>query len=421
MRLFVGTFESSGMTTDLADAFGRLGHPATTAMSEAYAWFAHCEYHFDVSRDIWEVDWERLARAVEHERPPKKIGPRSTPEQRLHWLLSEHDVFVYVYNSLWPFSPGPPRWRGAGREFPLLKKLKKKIVSLHIGPDVRHASAYDQQLASLGGPGASMKTLYPTWATDKLARPLRNLRYAELYSDVIVSQPNQAGLAIRPYTHFFAPINLSRVRAEIPKREVPVVLHAPSRRDIKGTPEVMQALDELEREGVKFERRFLEGRPNPEVLKEVANSDVVIDQLHLPMHGRLGVEAMAAGCALATCNRQDWEPMPAQRPIWHIDVANVKTQLRTLLTDRALRVKLARAGRQHVERHHGHVAVAKRILAALERPILDHHPTFFARHYRLEGGEKVPERLRRMTAKVARLHGLPDGVTLDNLRERGLA
>jgi hypothetical protein len=421
MRILVGTFESSGMTTDLADAFGQLGHPATTAMSEAYAWFAHCEYHFDVSRDVWDVDWERLAVEVERRPPPRRIGPRSTPLQRLHWLLAEHDVFVFVYNSFWPFSPGPPRWRGAGREYPLLKRLGKKIVSMHIGPDVRHASAYDQELAHLGGPGASMRTLFPSWATDKLARPLRNLRYAELYSDVIVSQPNQAGLALRPYQHFFAPINLSRVRAKVPGREVPVVLHAPSRRDIKGTAEVMSALDELEREGVRFERRFLEGRPNPEVLKEIADADVVVDQLHLPLHGRLGVEAMAAGCALATCNRADWEPFPATRPIWHIDVANVKSRLRTLLTDRALRVRLAREGRRHVERHHGHVAVARRVLDAIDAPIVDHRPTFFARHYRLERGERVPERLRRLTAQVARRHGLPDGVTLGNLRERGLA
>jgi hypothetical protein len=421
MRLLVGTFESSGMTTDLADAFTRLGHPSTTAMSEAYAWFSHCEYHFDVSRDIWEVDWERLARAVETKRPPRRIGPRSTPFDRLHWLLAEHDVFVFVYNSLWPFTPGPPRWRGAGREYPLLKRLGKKIVSLLIGPDVRHASAYDQQLAQLGGPGASLRKLYPTWAHDRVSRPLRNLRYAELYSDVIVSQPNQSGLALRPYMHFFAPIDLSRVKAKVPGREVPVVLHAPSRRDIKGTPEVMRALDELEREGVRFERRFLEGRPNPEVLREVAGADVVIDQLHLPLHGRLGVEAMAAGCALATCDRADWEPIPARRPIWHIDVANVKAQLRTLLTDRALRVKLAREGRRHVERHHGHLAVARRILGALDKPVVDHRPTFFARHYELERGATMPERLRRMTAQVARRHGLPEGVTLASLRERGLA
>lgn len=421
MRLLVGTFESSGMTTDLADAFSELGHPATTAMSEAYAWFAHCQYHFDVSRDVWDVDWERLVRVVETQPPPKKIGPRSTPLQRLHWLLAEHDTFVFVYNSFWPFTPGPPRWRGAGREFPLLKRLGKKIVSLLIGPDVRHASAYDQELARLGGPGASMKTLYPSWAHDKLARPLRNLRYAELYSDVIVSQPNQSGLALRPYMHFYAPVNLARSRARTPGREVPVVLHAPSRRDIKGTAEVMQALDALEREGVRFERRFLEGRPNPEVLKEVRDADVVIDQLHLPLHGRLGVEAMAAGCALATCNRADWEPIPASRPIWHIDVASVKEQLRTLLTDRSLRVKLGRDARRHTERHHGHTAVARRILGALEKPVVDHHPTFFAKHYRLEYGERVPERLRRMTAQVARRHGLPEGVTLENLRQRGLA
>jgi hypothetical protein len=421
MRILVGTFQSSGMTSDLANGLDRLGHPTTTAMCHSFSWFSHCRYHFDLSSDVFEVDWERLARALLRGPAPRRVGARSTAFERLHWILAEHDAFVFVYNSLQPFARGGLPRRGVGREFPLLKRLGKKIVSMFIGPDARHTSAYDQELRRLGGPGASMTQMYPGWIDDPLRRPLRNLRYAELYADVIVSQPNQAGLALRPYTHFFAPIDLSDVRAEIPAREVPVVLHAPSHSNIKGTAELMRALDALAREGVRFDRVLIENRPNPEVLAAMRRADVVIDQLHLPLHGKLGVEAMASGCALATCDRHDWEPFPDGRPIWHIDVANVKRQLRRLLSERALRVELARAGRRHVERYHGHVAVARRILDALAAPVIDHRPTFFARHYRLRGGERVPRSLRRMTAEVARRHGLPDDVTLDELRRRGLA
>jgi hypothetical protein len=35
-------------------------------------------------------------------------------------------------------------------------------------------------------------------------------------------------LAVRPYMHGFAPINLSLYPCHIPGREVPVVVHAPS-------------------------------------------------------------------------------------------------------------------------------------------------------------------------------------------------
>jgi hypothetical protein len=421
MRFLVGTFESAGMTSDVADGLSRLGHPATTAMTNVFASFAHCRYHFDLSRDVRAVDWTRLARTLERNAPPPRIGPRSTPFERLHWILAEHDVFVFVHTSLRPDRQGRTSNRGAGREYPLLKRLGKKIVSMFVGPEVRHWSAYDQELRRLGGPGVSLGRMERNWQRVPLERQLLNLRRAELYADVIVSQPNQSGLALRPYTHFFAPINLSTVRAEIPRRQVPVVLHAPSDSNTKGTAEVMRALDALEREGVRFERRLVQGRPNPEVLHEIAGADVVIDQLHLPLHGRLGVEAMASGCALATCDRADWEPIPAERPIWHIDVANLKAQLRRLLSDRALRVELARAGRRYVERHHGHVEVARRIVGALERPVLDHHPRFFAHHYRLPRGVRIAQELRRLTAQVVRRHGAPDGVTLDDLRERGLA
>jgi hypothetical protein len=420
-RFLVGTFESSGMMSELSSGLRRLGYETTTALCFGYYYFGDRLYDFDISRDVKNVDWAKLAVALESARPPRRLTDRSSAFERLHWLFAQHDVFVFMFTSLHHDRRSPVPLMGLGREFPLLKRLGKKMVAMFVGPEARHESAYDQELRHLGRPGVGLAEMLPIWGSTSLMHPLRNVRRAELYADVIVSQPNQSGLALRPYTHFFVPLDLSAVRAEFPKRDVPVVVHAPSHPSVKGTAQIVRALDALEREGVRFERRMIEGKPNPEVLDEMRRADVVIDQLHLPLHGRLGVEAMASGCALATCDRTDWEPFPARRPIWHIDVDGLKEQLRRLLTDKKLRIELARAGRRHVERHHDHVNVARRIVDALERPPLDHHPSFFARHYRLPKGATVPRTLRRMTTAVVRRYGLPDGVTLGDLQARGLA
>ena len=252
--------------------------------------------------------------------------------------------------------------------------------------------------------------------------PLRNLRRAELHADVVLSQPNQSGLALRPYTHLFAPLDLSRFAPRIPGREVPRVVHAPSDTAIKGTPLVLEALDRLRDEGVRFELELLHGVSNERVLAELREADVVVDQLHLPLHGRLGVEAMASGCALATCDDARWEPYPARRPIQHVDPDNVVGALRELLTDRGLRVRLASAGLDHVRRHHDHRAVAAGIVDSLRGDAPIHHrPEFFARHYRLPEGQRLSRRARALNRRVARRYGLPPSVTLSALEQRGLA
>ena len=424
-RVFVGTIEVSGFVSELADGIARAGYAVDACVRVGHENFSERLYDLDLSEDTHAVDWATLEREVAAGtfRAPEALRDEADATERMRWVLGQHDVFVFVYGSLRPDRRGSLRWEGQGREYPLLRRLGKRVVSYFVGPDVRHASAYDQQLAALGGAFRPMGDIIPSWATDPVARPLRNLRRAELYADVIFSQPNQAGLALRPYAHIHAPIELARLRAEVPGREVPLVVHAPSERNIKGTDLLVAALDRLRAEGVRFDFRLLHGVANDVVLRSLGEADVVIDQLHLPMHGRLGVEAMASGCALVTADRPDLEPFPAQRPIWPIDPAGLDGQLRAVLTDRSLRVRLGHEGIAHARRYHDHVAVGRRVVeaATAPAPTLEHRPDFFARHYQLPAGVTLPTRLRALTARVARRWGLPDGVTLEQLRARGLA
>ena len=413
MRILIGTVEIAGQIPILADAFRCLGHQVTTVIKERHPFFSDVQYDVDISQDALPWHFRKTSAAF-------KLAQRNLNRAAILYhvspLILQHDLFVFL-------------WAGTSliernREFHLLKKLGKNIVSFFCGSDVRHSSGYSQLFAPLIANKSveDWHSIRDDFATEPLARPLRDMRMAELYADLILSVPNNSMLGVRPYQHFFVPVNLRDYQSVIKEREVPVVIHAPSDKGVKGTPKIVATLEQLRSEGVPFQLRLLHGVPHEHVLSELSDADVAIDQLNLPLHGMFGLEAMASGCALATCNREDYEPFPQNRPIWHIDANNLHSALKRLITDKTLRTRLAREGRQYVEQHHNHVQVARRILEALKTANLqyDHYPTFFGRSYQLEAGEVIPEYLKRMTASIVQRWGLPEDVDPLDMIRRGL-
>ncbi|MFN7918183.1 MAG: hypothetical protein U0Q55_22760 [Vicinamibacterales bacterium] len=423
-RVLVGCADVGGFVTDLADGFRRNGCPTTIAITQPNGWIPPRPGTVDCGDDARAVDWRAIGRSLlRGAMPPARRSACRTPAERIMWLLTHHDVFVFVHASLWHDDVTDMASAGAGREYALLKALGKRIVSVFSGPDVRHPSAYDLQHARIGSAAWPMGDIRRTWRRIPFGYVLKNLRRAELHADVILSQPNQAGLAVRPYHHLFAPVDLDRYEYLVPRRDVPVVVHSASWPDIKGTTLINQTLQRLRDSGVRFVWRDLGGVPNQRLRREMTQADVVIDQIHLPLHGKLGVEAMASGCAVAACDRRAIEPFPADRPVWHIEPAVLEPQLRTLLTDRALRVRLAVEGRRYVSRYHRHDRIARSVLQLLagkasELPM--HHPRFYASEYRLPMGGRIPRPLLQLTNDVLASRGVPAGTNVTALVERGL-
>ncbi len=77
-------------------------------------------------------------------------------------------------------------------------------------------------------------------------------------------------------------------------RDVPVVVHAPSRASLKGTDLVEPVVRELEREGL-VEYRQATGLDRAAMRSLYRDADVVVDQLRLGIYGVAACEAMAAG------------------------------------------------------------------------------------------------------------------------------
>src|SRR2546428_1864577 len=404
-RILLGTTEICRNLYDLADGLRRLGYHADTVMGDPTPQHPDLRYEFTV--------YPRLPNALENTRNPvlKYSWGAIDRAYRLARLLFFRTAYaVYILQST--------SWLPGYRDYPILTRLGKGIISLFQGRDIRHGSAPEPVRRAFG------LQSYPAFRIRGRPLPWRltTLRMAERYADAIFAQPSYAELAIRPYRHLYLAFNLSLYDCFIPARDVPVVVHAPNGREVKGTAEILSTLESFRSDGVAFELRLLEGVPNKEVIQQLVAADVVVDELNEASYGMLGLEAMATGCAVAGGNHPGLVPLPPARPVLPINPSNVYTQLRSLLTDKQRRVRLALEGRRFVEKYHSHLVVAQEMVRCVEPDVREHdyYPVFFTRDYIVPNDETITDSLKRITAEIVQRWGLPKDVNAQTMVARGL-
>lgn len=410
-RILLGTTEICRQLYDLADAFRQLGYEADTIVDSANDFNQNLTYDYRLNPTLPFPSAIRNSAnpIIRYPRGALNYSYRTLHNLRAPRFLTDYDLYVFQFaGSL----------MSGNRDFPILKKSGKKIISIFNGSDIRHWSATEPARKSFN---------LKSYDGYRDGAPLRNkltaMRMAERYADVIFAQPSYAELAVRPYMHYYIAMNVSLYKHFVSGRDVPVVVHAPSRREIKGTVEILATLERLKSEGVKFELRLLEGMANSEVLENLQEADVVVDELNESQYGMLALEAMASGCAVAAGNRPDIVPLPPARPVVHLSPANVYAQLHRLLTDKQFRLQLAYQGLTFAEKYHDHLKVAQQMLQCLEPADgqrYDYYPDFFARSYELPKNEMIEDDLKGLTADVVRRWGLPEGIDPQSLVGRGL-
>jgi hypothetical protein len=386
MRILIAATEIGGLIHLFADGFRRLGHHVTTAVVQKNQWFS-TTYDFDFSEK--PLDGERLLEAG--------------------FLFGDHDLVIYV----WVRQGLLPDFL----DLPYLSKKGKQIVSVCVGSDVRHYGSYAEWNLPLSD---YIKQL--SFTPELLEVSLRTLRAVELYSTIVLSQPNQSFLGVRPFHHFYLPINLAELNHHVPDNQVPIVLHAPTRPQLKGTEFYLNALEQLKNEGVPFELRLLENVNHQDLLRQMTQADIVLDELYFPLYGKTTIEALACGCVVTNGDDPELEPIPRERPIWKVMPSTIVDQLRQLLTNRDERLRLAHRGRRFVEAHHDHVWVARYILSLLqmpEQPYYLHWPTYYYTRFQKKH-EIIPADVQALTYAIVQRHGLPPQANLMRLVQDGL-
>jgi glycosyltransferase involved in cell wall biosynthesis len=150
------------------------------------------------------------------------------------------------------------------------------------------------------------------------------------------------------------------------------VAHAPSKRAVKGTQAVLDAVESLRAKGAPIELDLIEGVPNAEARKRYAAADLVVDQLRIGWYGMFAIESMALAKPVVVHLDQEGaaeteEAFGLELPLVRADEGTIEDVLAGLVEARAELPELGRRSREYVERVHAHTAVARRVLDIYER------------------------------------------------------
>jgi glycosyltransferase involved in cell wall biosynthesis len=146
------------------------------------------------------------------------------------------------------------------------------------------------------------------------------------------------------------------------ERERPLVVHAPSDPQKKGTNHVVEACAQL-----PVDLDVVHGVPHEQAVERLKRADIVVDQMHYLWHGVLTIESLAYGKPVVThldpvAVAQTEEAFGVKVPIVRATKDDLVERLRPLVESFELRKRLGEAGRAYVERVHDLDKVADRFI-----------------------------------------------------------
>jgi hypothetical protein len=371
MRIFVGLTDVANITATYANGFKSLGHEVFSVVWNKSYFYPDSQY--DLVIDERQPDSQRGDRAVSYLRMMRQMAHLS------HALKC--DLFIMFAPAVLPTQ----------LYYPILKRIGKKIITAYWGSDIRYWYAFDQEMTYLGVRDEIVPFVeyVRSRSGGSYWDKLRTIRVAEKYSDLILSQPDCAQLQVRPYMRANLPLDLSKYKFNIPNRAKPVILHAPSIPEAKGTDVVLRVIQELRDEQLQFDFRLIEKMPNVELRNLLTDSDIVIDELYSATIGGLSAEAMATGNVVLVRYMADYCIVPPGCPAINVNQFALKDNLREIILDVHRRKELAQRGRPYVESANDHIKICQDLLTWLSnKENLDYHfhPTFFQQL-------KIPEQI----------------------------
>ncbi len=287
-------------------------------------------------------------------------------------LIEECDIFIFLSSSFYHNF----------NDLEQIKNKNKKIVFIFCGDDARWYFSMEQEFNAHGLLPISYEEDY-SYSTRALNFRLKAIRNAEKYADFIFSKREQSQLQIRPFFHFPMTVFSSDFpNSKITQRDIPIVVHAPTSPNIKGTKYVLDAFEELKKEGIAFEPLLLTNFPNEEILNKIGDADIVIDQLLIPGGGRLSTEALSMGKVVLSNMSYNYYNQGINLndcPIVDVSPSTIYETLKKLVLDKNSRILISEKGKKYVEKYLDTVILARKIdsLVKSENILPDYYPTFF--------------------------------------------
>ena len=159
-----------------------------------------------------------------------------------------------------------------------------------------------------------------------------------------------------PYSSF----DIHSVKIHSVQNSTPLVLHAPSHREVKGTRYILEAVERLRSENVNFDFLLVENIAHAEAMELYKKADLLVDQVLAGWYGGLAVEFMALGRpVMAYIREEDLRHIPVKMkkkeelPIIKTKPDTIYSTLKRLLVSDKLTLKdIGARSRKYVENWH---------------------------------------------------------------------
>ncbi|MBE3554349.1 MAG: glycosyltransferase [Thermicanus sp.] len=251
------------------------------------------------------------------------------------------------------------------RDLPILAEQGKKIIMHHRGNDVRF-STLARRGEGYENPYVNTHSSLP----DEVI--LRNLNFFSRHVSAGIVQDGELYHYVKGfYDQVYLLPRLIRLESMTPVyveiRKNPLVIHAPTDQEFKGSRVIGRVVEELRRE-IPFQYILVEKMSHEEALEWYKRADLIIDQILCGAYGNLSVEGMALGKPVIAYIREDLRSFyPPDLPIVSANPDTLKERLKELLLHPELRKSLGEQGRRYVEKHHDARIVTKKLIAIYEK------------------------------------------------------
>jgi len=374
MKIVIGTIEITNNIKTIASELQKQGHQVIS-IAENNNNFYNNKYTYDPYDLIFDYHFPKykysknkiLSIFKKTIRLIDKLSFRILKKITVTKIIKSNDLYISIWEGLLPNDSDLKIW----------KKYNKKIITLFVGSDVRDYNAYFKKYnISLNLPKSFLEN-----EKLRLPRKLNKVKLHEKYSDAIFSMPDQSNLLTRSYYHKQLPVNIDSFIFKIKKREIPIIIHAPSNPILKGTKEILSMINKLKNEGVQFEFKLITNTPHDKIKEILTDADILIDQILLHGPGKLGIEAMASGCVVATKFLKE-SPQCFKPPVCNINIENMYNEVKLLIENYELRRQIATEAYNYVLKNNN---VKKIVIEMLNKVTNDIHENY---DYNIVNNEK---------------------------------
>ena len=291
------------------------------------------------------------------------------------WAIHNFDVFLMPYLNRLLDRTTFLKWF----EFYFLKLANKKVILNPYGRDVATPRLKWENN------NKGFVTLFDGWIKDPSRNKTneqyvaKNRLFCEKNADSIVAAIDALDY-VKRVDHIFQ-LRCIDLKAFKPNyiqedREVLKLIHAPNHRLLKGTEELIQAVNSINREKKRIELNIVENTSHQRLLEQISLCDIVADQFLIGAYARLAIEAMALGKPVLCYLRQDLIELHAhwqESPMINTSVASIEDKLNFFINlSLEQRIEIGKNSRRFVEKFHSYDYIASKFEDIIEGLQVDH-------------------------------------------------